>query len=87
MNLRGVFGHTSPIYVACGGDWWMFDESTARYMLTMIEGDLSYLQQKSPQDMSGNITHHHGEDDHISWLQRPFHEAREALEARLRAQR
>ena len=83
MNLRGVFGHTSPIYVACGGDWWMFDESTARYMLTMIEGDLSYLQQKSPQDMSGNITHHHGEANHADYLERPFHEARSAIHDRM----
>ncbi len=61
----------------------MFDESTARYMLTMIEGDLSYLQQKSPQDMSGNITHHHGEINHAAYLERPFHEARNAIHGRM----
>ena len=87
MDLRGVFGHTSPIYVACGGDWWMFDEATAQYMLTMIEGDLAYIRETSPQEMTGNITHHHGEPDHLAYLERPFHEAREAVEARLAAGR
>ena len=83
MDLRGVFGHTSPIYVACGGDWSMFDESTAHYMLTMMEGDLAYIRQKSPQEMTGNITHHHGESDHLAYLERPFHEAIEAIHRRM----
>src|SRR5205823_5469149 len=34
---RGIFAHTSPIYLACGEDWHMFDEATAEYMLTMLE--------------------------------------------------
>ena len=81
---RGVFAHTSPIYVACGGEWWMFDEGTAQYMLTLIEGDLVYIRESSAQHTHGNVTHHHGEDDHIAYLERPFHEAREAIQQRMR---
>ena len=81
---RGIFAHTSPIYVACGGEWWMFDRSAVQYMLTTIEGDLAYIRGTSNQHTRGNVTHHHGEDDHIAYLERPFHEARRAIEERLR---
>ena len=81
---RGIFAHTSPIYVACGGDWWMFDETTAQYMLTLIEGDLAYIRESSGQHTHGNVTHHHGEDDHLAYLERPFHEARGAIHERAR---
>ena len=81
---RGMFAHTSPIYVACGGEWRMFDEATAQYMLTMIEGDLAYIREGSGQHKPGTVTHHHGEDDHIAYLERPFHEAIDAVRARMR---
>ena len=75
MRLRGVFAHTSPIYVACGGEWQLFDPSTAQYMLTMIEGALSYVNETSTQAVPGSLTHHHGEADHMAYLRRPFQEA------------
>ncbi len=81
---RGIFAHTSPIYVASGGEWQMFDKATAQYMLTMIEGDFAYVSESSQQHMRGNVTHHHGDDDHIAYLQRPFLEAREAIHERMR---
>jgi len=81
---RGIFSHTSPIYIAVGGDWWMFDEATAKYMLTLIDGDLTYIENSSRQHVHGHVTHHHGEDDHIEYLKRPFIEARTALEDRLK---
>ena len=81
---RGIFAHTSPVYVACGGDWWMFDEATAKYMLTLIEGDLEYIENSSGQHMHGNVTHHHGEDDHMAYLRRPFLEAQAAIHGRAR---
>ena len=61
----------------------MFDEATAQYMLTLIEGDLAYIQETSGQHGPGTVTHHHGEDDHIAYLQRPFLEAREAVHGRM----
>ena len=81
---RGVFAHTSPIYVACGGDWWMFDEATARHMLTVFEGDLSFMRNVVHQHEPGAVTHHHGEDDHLAYLSRPFLEARDAVLERMR---
>jgi hypothetical protein len=80
---RGIFAHTSPVYVACGEDWWMFNEETARYMLTMIEGNLGYIRDQSHQHPHGTVSHHHGEPDHMAFLQRPLNEAREAMNKRL----
>ena len=39
------------------------------------------------QYLDGNVTHHHGEHDHLVWLERPFHQIRQALESRLTAGR
>ena len=83
MSLRGVFAHTSPVYVACGGDWWMFDSATAQYMLTMIEGAVRYVNEVSAQALPGTLAHHHGEADHRAYLERPFNEARRAIDRRL----
>ena len=80
---RGVFAHTSPVYVAVGGEWDMHDPATFQYMLTLIEGDLAYIRETSAQHMHGNVTHHHGEDDHIAYLERPFIEARNAIHKRM----
>ena len=81
---RGVFAHTSPIYVACGGEWDMFDPATAQYMLTLIDGDLSYIRETAGVRPPGSVTHRHGEDDHLAYLQRPFLEARDAILSRMR---
>lgn len=80
---RGIIAHTSPIYLAVGGEWWMFDPETANYMLTLIEGGLSYIQQSARHYEHGTTTHHHGEDNHIEYLSRPFQEAREAIHQRM----
>ncbi len=79
---RGMFAHTSPIYVAVGGDWWMFSEETAQYMLTLIEGSISYIRETSAQHTHGGVTHHHGQDDHIAYLEKPFQEAHAAVHER-----
>ena len=91
---RGVIAHTSPIYVACahtspiyvasGEEWQMFDEGEARNMLTIIDGNLTYIREAAPVHRPGTVTHHHGEDDHMAYLQRPFLEAREAIHQRMR---
>lgn len=80
---RGIFAHSSPIYIACGEDWWMFNEAVAKYMLTMIEGDLAYIQETSGQSDHTNVTHHHYEENHMSYLERPFIEARKLIEERI----
>jgi hypothetical protein len=84
---RAVFAHTSPIYIACGErDWAMFDEATMQYMLTMVDGCLNYIRQSAWHYRPGAVTHPHGEDDHLAYLERPFHEARAALHQRLHEQ-
>ncbi len=80
---RGIFAHTSPIYIACGGPWWMFDRDAAQYMLTLIDGDLQYIRQTAARHEHGTTTHHHGEEDHLAYLERPFVEAREAIHRRM----
>jgi hypothetical protein len=80
---RGLFAHTSPIYVACGGDWQLFDQDAAQYMLTLIDGTLQYMRHTAAHHPPGSATHHHGEEDHLAYLERPFHEAREAIHRRM----
>ena len=80
---RGIIAHTSPVYIAVGGEWWMFDPETANYMLTLIEGGLSYIRQRARHHHPGTVTHHHGEEDHLEFLSRPFNQAREAIHRRM----
>lgn len=80
---RGIMAHTSPIYVACGPDWQLFNQETARYMLTLIEGSLTYIRDVSRRYPAGMVTHHHGEADHEAYLQRPFLEALAAIHRRM----
>ena len=41
--------HTSPIYVTCQDQYAVFDSASAQYMLTLIDGGLSYIRHRSPQ--------------------------------------
>ena len=75
--------HTSPIYIACGGEWELFEPATAQYMLTLVEGSLTHIRETALRDRTGTVTHHHGEEDHLAFLERPFHEAAEAIHRRL----
>lgn len=81
---RGCFAHTSPVYVSCGGDWWRFDPDVAQHMLTLIQGSMAYIDRLAPHHARGTATHHHGEEDHLAYLMRPFGEAVEAIGRRMR---
>ncbi len=80
---RGMFAHTSPIYVAVGGEWTLFDASTAQYMLTLIDGTLEHMRMASAYHPAESITHHHQHDDHMAFLEGPFHQAIRALHKRM----
>jgi hypothetical protein len=80
---RGIMAHTSPVYVSTGGDWQLFDRDAAQYMLTLVDGSLSYIRELAPRYAPGAVTHHHGEADHQAYLERPFLEAQAALHRRL----
>ena len=55
----------------------MFDKDAAQYMLTLVDGCLTYNRETAPVHEGGTTTHHHGETDHTAYLERPFIEARE----------
>jgi hypothetical protein len=80
---RGIFAHTSPVYVACGGEWQQRDADGLRYMLTLVNGSLDYVRHTATRHRHGGVTHHHGESDHLAYLERPFHEAAAVLSERL----
>jgi len=80
---KGIFAHTSAVYVACGEEWSMFDENVARHILSVADGLISNLKNISSQYSGWDITHHHGEQDHIEYLIRPFVETREAIHKRM----
>jgi hypothetical protein len=80
---RGIFAHSSPIYLACGERDRRGDRDGLQYMLTLVEGSLEYVRRTAPRHRHGTVTHHHGEADHLAYLERPFLEALTALRARL----
>src|SRR5262249_24390499 len=80
---RGVFAHTSPVYVAVGGDWAMANADGLQYMLTLVDGSLRYIRELAPRFDPARTTPHHAEPDHQAFLERPFLEAREAIHRRL----
>lgn len=80
---RGIMAHSSPIYIACGERWSMFDRAISEEMLTLVEMSSAYVHEMGLRWPSGTVTHHHSEIDHGAFLARPFHEAREAIKRRL----
>ncbi len=81
---RRVFAHTSPVYLACGGEWGMADPDGLHYMRTLVEGAREYVRHTATRRDDRRTTHHHGDADHLGWLERPFGEALDALAARTR---
>jgi hypothetical protein len=80
---RGVFAHTSPVYVATGnGPWSRFDPDHAGAMEAMIEAGLERLRRRTRRYPEDRIMHHHGEADHQAFLERPFLEALERIRDR-----
>lgn len=80
---RGIMAHTSPVYLAVGGDWWMFDIGAANYLLTLLNGGIDYIRKRSVQWEPGTVTHHHGHDDHLAYLEEPFRQGIEAIHKRM----
>lgn len=82
---RKLMAHTSPIYLAVGGEWWMFDQGAANYMLTLLKGGIDYIHERSRQHEPGTVTHHHHRDDHLKFLEEPFRQAIDAIHKRMHA--
>jgi hypothetical protein len=83
---RGIMAHSSPIYIAVGETWWMHNPKTAQYMLTLLHGGLEYIRTRARHYPPGSVTHHHGEPDHVAFLERPFHQAIAAVNERMSRQ-
>jgi hypothetical protein len=75
--------YTSPIYIAVGEDWWMYSQDTMDYMLTLLHGGLEYIRHRAFHHPHDHVTHHHGEDDHLAFLERPFNQAISAIHKRM----
>src|SRR5262249_54125490 len=69
---RGIMAHSSPVYVRRGEEYRVLDPAAAQYMLTLLHGGIDYIRQRSTQHSHGTATHHHGEDDHLAYLERPY---------------
>jgi len=80
---RGIFAHTSPVYVTRGDEWSQFDAGHAATMLALIEGGLARVRRVASQRPDRRISHHHGEPDHRAFLERPFLEALARVTERL----
>jgi hypothetical protein len=44
---------------------------------------MTYIREGAAHHAHGATTHHHGEDDHLAYLQRPFEEAMEVIRRRM----
>jgi hypothetical protein len=52
-------------------------------MLTLVDGSVEYIRQRSRQYSAEMTTHPHGRADHLTYLEEPFQEAREAIHRRM----
>lgn len=80
---RSIMAHTSPIYVTCNTEYGLCSVETLQYMLTLIAGGLEYIRHNSVLYPDHLVTHHHGIDNHLDYLEKPFHQAKEILLNRL----
>jgi hypothetical protein len=79
---RGIMGHTSPVYIACGA-YDVYSQDTMHYMLTLLDGSLQYVRKRAPQWKPGTVTHHHSHEDHQEFLEGPLHEAMAAVHKKM----
>ena len=70
---RGIFAHTSPIYIACGGDWQLFDPATCQYMLTLVEGAETWVNNLATRP----------DPENLARVRKTLTDAREHLHKRL----
>ena len=80
---KGIFAHSSPIYISFNGETQMFDEDVIKEMIAVLDADLLYLREISPQQDDEVTTHRHGMKDHLEFLSKPFLEAKQKLHKRL----
>ena len=80
---RNMMAHTSPVYVACGGDYNVCSPETMQYMMTLVNGSLEYVRKQTHPWQPGRVTHHHDFSDHQAFLEEPFQQALSALHLKM----
>ena len=87
VRRRSIMAHTSPIYLTTGSEYSLHNLETVQYMLTLISGGLEYIRNLSLLHQDSHATHHHGLENHLEYLERPFHQAGEILHRQLHTHR
>ena len=49
-------------------------------MLTLMEGSLAHIRQTAIRIPAERVSHHHGQDDHQAFLERPILEGMQAVQ-------
>ena len=80
---KAIIAHTSPVYVARGAAWDAYDDRVARFLLRSIDGGLEHLCNRATLDLAPSTSYAHGQRDHLAYLERPYLEARAAIERRI----
>jgi hypothetical protein len=80
---KAIIAHTSPVYVTRGASWDAYDERVARFLLRSIDGGLEHLRTRATLDLAPSSSYAHGERDHLAYLERPYLQARAAIEKRI----
>ena len=65
----------------------MADPAGLHYIRTVVEGARDYVRHTAIRRPDELTTHHHGEANHLAWLERPFTEALQSLDRRDRERR
>ena len=71
------------VYVTTEDGWRLFDAEHARYMQAVIEGASRTSGSGRRSTPRTGVSHHHGEKDHLAYLEPPFLEALELVRGRL----
>jgi hypothetical protein len=81
---KAIIAHTSPIYVATGSEWRAYDAEVCRYLLTAMDGGLEHIRRRATVASPKRTRYAHGEPEHLAYLERPYHQARDAIKERMR---
>jgi hypothetical protein len=84
---RPIMAHTSPVYLRTAAEYGRFDAGTVEHMLSLVEGAMAYIDERSRRLWPGRVCHRHGQEDHLAFLRAPFLQARELLRERAATRR
>jgi hypothetical protein len=80
---RGIFAHTSPVYLTTGSAWSRRDAPSLQYLLTLTEGTLEYVRTAAVRHDPGRRWHPRWTPGYSEFLERPLVEALDVISRRL----